>query len=59
MFSVTYTDNDWSDLNSKKGSEEKFISNSRKTFNRFTTEQNRTERSCTGNSTHNTESTAV
>ena len=49
-----YTSNNWSHWNSKEKHEEKFGSCTRKTFDRFTTED-----SYTWNITHNTESTAV
>jgi hypothetical protein len=49
-----YTRGNCSHRNSNKKFKEKFISNTRKTFNRFTTED-----SYAWNITHNTESTAV
>jgi len=48
------TGNKWSHWNSNEKLKEKFGSCIRKTFDRFTTKD-----SCTWNSTHNTESTAV
>ena len=49
-----YTGNNWSHWNSNEKLKETFGSCTRKTFDRFTTKD-----SCTWNSTHNTESTAV
>jgi hypothetical protein len=49
-----YTSNNWSHWNSNKKLKEKFESCTRKTFDRFTTND-----SCTWNITHNTESIAV
>ena len=49
-----YTSNNWSYWNSNKKLKEKCVSGTRKTFDRFTTED-----SYTWNITHNTESTAV
>jgi len=49
-----YTSNNWSHWNSNEKLKEKFGSNTRKTFDRFTTKD-----SYTWNITHNTESTAV
>jgi hypothetical protein len=46
--------NSWGHWNSNKSFKEKFVSHTRKTFNTFTTKY-----SCTCNTTHNTESTAV
>ena len=48
------TGNNWSHWNSKEKLKEKFGNCTGKTFDRFTTKD-----SCTWNSTHNTESTAV
>jgi hypothetical protein len=48
------TSSNWSHRNSNKRFKEKFGSHTRKTFNRFTTND-----SCTWNITHNTQSTAV
>jgi len=48
------TSNNWSHWNSNKKLKENFGNCTRKTFDRFTTRD-----SCTWNSTHNTESTAV
>jgi hypothetical protein len=49
-----YTSYNWSHWNSKETLREKSVSYTGKTFDRFTTADN-----CTGNSAHNTESTAV
>jgi len=49
-----YTSNNWSHCNSNEKLEKKFGSYTRKTFDRFTTND-----SYTWNITHNTESTAV
>jgi hypothetical protein len=49
-----YTGNDWSHRNSNKRFKEKFVSHTRKHFNRFATKD-----SYTWNITHNTESTAA
>jgi hypothetical protein len=49
-----YNSNNWSHRNSNKRFKEKFVSHSRKTFNRFTTTD-----SCTWNVTRNTGGTAV
>ena len=46
--------NSWGHWNSNKSFKEKFVSHTRKIFNTFTTKD-----SCTCNTTHNTESTAV
>jgi hypothetical protein len=49
-----YTGNNWSHRNSNKRIKEKFVSQTRKTFNRFTTTD-----SCTWNIRHNTDGTAI
>jgi hypothetical protein len=49
-----YTCSNWSHQNSDGRFREKFVSHTRKIFNRFTTKD-----SCTWNITHNTESTTV
>jgi 7-keto-8-aminopelargonate synthetase-like enzyme len=49
-----YTSYNWSHLNSNEKLKEKSVSYTREIFDRFTSAD-----SCTGNSTHNTESTAV
>jgi hypothetical protein len=49
-----YTSNNWSHWNSNEKLKENFGSNTRKTFDRFTTKD-----SYTWNITHNTESTAA
>ena len=48
------TDNNWSHRNRNERSKGKFVSHTRKTFNRFTTKN-----SCTWNITRNTESDSV
>jgi hypothetical protein len=49
-----YTHGNWCHWNSNKRFKVKFSSHTRKTFNRFATED-----SCTWNTTHNTESITV